>query len=42
MNKLCITERWKKFEKNNVTVALNVLHIKNKLNIYPAYILKRN
>ena len=28
-------------EKNNVTIALNVLHIQ-KEKIYPAYVLKRN
>ena len=32
---------WKKFEKNNVTIALNVLYAK-KEKIYPAYVLKRN
>ena len=28
---------WKTFEKNNVTIALNILYIKEK-EIYPAYI----
>ena len=32
---------WKTFEKNNPTIALNVLYIKEK-EIYPAYILKHN
>ena len=32
---------WKKFEKNNVTNALNVLYDK-KEKIYPAYVLKHN
>ena len=32
---------WKKFEKNNVTIALNVLYAK-KEKIYPAYISKHN
>ena len=30
---------WKTFEKNNVTIALNILYIKEK-EIYPAYISK--
>ena len=30
---------WKKIEKNNVTNALNVLHVK-KGKIYPAYVWK--
>ena len=30
---------WKKFEKNNVTIALNVLYVK-KEKICPAYVLK--
>ena len=32
---------WKKFEKNNVTIALNVLY-DEKEKIYPAYISKHN
>ena len=32
---------WKKIEKNNPTMALNVLYVK-KVNIYPAYISKNN
>ena len=32
---------WKKFEKNNVTIALNVLYAK-KEKIYPAYVSKLN
>ena len=32
---------WKKFEKNNVTIALNILYAK-KEKIYPAYISKHN
>ena len=32
---------WKKFEKNNLTIALNVLHNK-KEKIYPAYVSKHN
>ena len=32
---------WKKFEKNNVAIALNVLHAK-KEKIYPAYVLKNS
>ena len=32
---------WKKFEKNNVTIALNVLHAK-KEKIYPTYVSKHN
>ena len=31
----------KKFEKNNVTITLNVLHAE-KEKIYPAYISKHN
>ena len=30
---------WKKFEKNNVTIALNVLYAK-KEKVYPAYVSK--
>ena len=32
---------WKTFEKNNPTIALNILYIKEK-EIYAAYILKIN
>ena len=32
---------WEKFEKNNVTIALNVLYTK-KEEIYPAYVSKHN
>ena len=32
---------WKKFKKNNVTIALNVLYAK-KEKIYPAYVSKHN
>ena len=32
---------WKKFEKNNVTIALNVLYAK-KGKTYPAYVSKHN
>ena len=32
---------WKTFEKNNLTIALNILYIKEK-EIYPAYIPKHN
>ena len=32
---------WKKFEKNNVTIALNVLYA-NKEKIYSAYVSKQN
>ena len=31
----------KKFEKNNVTITLNVLYVK-KEKIYPAYVSKNN
>ena len=34
-------DNWKKFEKNNVTIAHNVLHAKME-NLYPAYISKHN
>ena len=42
-NKFSIRKRddWKKFEKNNVTIALNVLYAK-KENIYPPYASKHN
>ena len=32
---------WKKFEKNKVTIALNVLYVKN-YKIYPAYVSKHH
>ena len=32
---------WKKFKKNNVTIALNVLYAK-KEKIYPAYVSKHS
>ena len=32
---------WKNFDKNNVTIALNVLYAK-KGKIYPAYVSKHN
>ena len=32
---------WKKFEKNNITIALNVFYAK-KEKIYPAYVSKHN
>ena len=32
---------WKTFEKNNPTIALKILYIKEK-EIYPAYISKHN
>ena len=32
---------WKKFEKKNLTIALNILYIKEK-EILPAYISKHN
>ena len=32
---------WKKFEKNNVRIALNVLYAK-KEKTYPAYVSKNN
>ena len=32
---------WKMFEKNNPTIAFNILYIKEK-EIYPAYISKHN
>ena len=32
---------WKKFEKNNIAIAVNVSYAKNE-NIYPAYISKHN
>ena len=32
---------WKKFEKNNLTIALNVLYAKRE-KIYPAHVSKHN
>ena len=32
---------WNRFEKNNVTIALNVLYAKNE-KIHPAYVSKNN
>ena len=32
---------WKKFRKNNITIALNVLYAK-KEKVYPAYVSKHN
>ena len=40
-NFLSEKDDWKKFEKNNVTIALNVLYAK-KENIYPIYVSKYN
>ena len=41
-SKLSIRKRWlKKFQKNNLEIALNVLHDK-KENIYPTYVSKHN
>ena len=34
-------DEWKKIEKNNVRIALNVLYAK-KEKLYPAYVLKHN
>ena len=34
-------DNWKKIEKNNVTIALNVLYAK-KEKIYPTYVSKHN
>ena len=34
-------DEWKTFEKNNLTIAFNVLYIEEK-EIYPAYIWKHN
>ena len=36
-----VKDDWKKFEKSDVTIALNVLHAK-KEKIYPAYVSKNN
>ena len=32
---------WKKFEQNNITIALNVLYVKKEKR-YPAYVSKNN
>ena len=32
----------KKFDKNNVTIALNVLILKKRKNVYPTYVSKHN
>ena len=34
-------DEWKKFEKNNPTIAINIFYIKEK-EILPAYISKHN
>ena len=34
-------DNWKKFEKNNRTISLNILYAKTE-KTYPAYVLKRN
>ena len=36
-----IIDDWKKFEKNNLTISLNILYIKEK-EILPGYISKHN
>ena len=41
INYLTKLDDWKRFEKNNLTIALNVLYIKEKA-ILPAYISKQN
>ena len=28
---------WKQFEKNNVTIAINVIYVKTKKEIFPAW-----
>ena len=35
-------DHWKKFEKNDPPIALNVLYVRIKKNTYPAYISKYN
>ena len=41
MNKLPIwKDNWKKFEKKNIVVALNILDAKNK-KVYPADVLNK-
>ena len=41
INYLSKTDAWKKFEKNNPTIALNILYYTQK-EILPAYISKHN
>ena len=41
INYLTKLDDWKRFEKNNLTIALNILYIKEK-EILPAYISKHN
>ena len=41
INYLSEKDDWKKFLKNNLTIALNVLHAKIE-KIYPAYVSKQN
>ena len=41
MNCLSTIDDWKTFDKNNLTIAVNILYIKEK-EIYPAYISKHN
>ena len=36
-----VKDDWKKFEKNNLTIARNVLYSKNE-KTYPAYVSKHN
>ena len=36
-----VKDDWKNFEKNNLTIARNVLYSKNE-NTYPAYVSKHN
>ena len=40
-NRFSEKDDWTKFEKNNITIALNVLYAK-KEKIYPAYVSKHN
>ena len=41
INYLTKLDDWKRFEKNNLTIALNILYIKEKA-ILPAYTSKQN
>ena len=41
MNYRSKIDDWKTFEKNNLTISLNIFHIKEK-DKYPAYISKYN
>ena len=41
INYLTKLDDWKRFEKNNLTIAFNILYIKEKA-ILPAYISKQN